>query len=525
MTARRFLPSAMLSPMVLTALMALAAGATLPASAATAAAAATAATTAGANAGTVVTAATPVSAAATNSATATPETAAVKVAAPRTTSAAPPAGDEQTIAPADDNAGDIDPGRNQLLVMLRLPATHYRPDATYGGRYIDDSGSSGRRRRAEVLAQQHGLTVVEGWAMSLLGIDCYVMRYHDNADPARIVEQLSRDPQVEWAQPVAKFEGMAEPTPAAAAKPIPDISSADALYPVQPAARYWHVADLHHYTTGREVRVAVIDSGVDGAHPDLAGQMAVNANFVDNGAPPPEIHGTAVAGIIAARSGNGGIVGVAPKAKLMGLRACWQLPNRSTRCNSFTLSKAINYAILNGAKVINLSLSGPPDRLLDLLLDVALERGISVVGAIDAQATVPTFPASHRGVLAVASQPSVKVSGNFAPVSPAMQLIKTSLAAGRDQPLFAPGNDIPTAAPGGRWSFVSGSSYAAAHVSGMLALLWELEPRASPDQMRRMLQPPEVLNAVNIDACATISRLIMHCSCQCPANLTQRVNP
>jgi subtilisin family serine protease len=444
-------------------------------------------------------------------------------------SAAPPAGDERILPPADDGAHD--PGANQLLVMLRLPATHYRPDATYGGRYMDDSGSGGRRRRADALAQQHGMTVVEGWPMSLLGIDCYVMRYKDKADAARIIEQLSRDPQVEWAQPVASFEGMAGQAPVAAVAPLvpganpaagAGASAADALYPVQPAARYWHVADLHRYTTGREVRVAVIDSGIDGNHPDLLGQLAVNANFVDNGEPPPEIHGTAVAGIIAARSGNGGIVGVAPKARLMGLRACWQLPNQSTRCNSFTLSKAINYAILNGAKVINLSLSGPPDRLLDRLLDVAIARGIGVVGAVDAQAGAPTFPSSHRGVLAVASQPSVKVSGNFAPVSAAALMVKASAAAGLERPLFAPGNDVPTTAPGARWSFVSGSSYAAAHVSGMLALLGELQPGATPAQLRRMLQPPDVLNAVNIDACATISHLIDHCSCGCPTKLSQR---
>ncbi|SEN10729.1 Subtilase family protein [Duganella sp. CF517] len=451
--------------------------------------------------------------------------------------ASPPAGDERILPPADD--GSLDPGANQLLVMLRLPATHYRPDATYGGRYMDDSGSGGRRRRAEALARQHGMTVVEGWAMSLLGIDCYVMRYKDDADAARIIEQLSRDPQVEWAQPVARFEGMAGQAPRGApggdsapassmnsANPVAPTAgspaAADALYPVQPAARYWHVADLHRYTTGREVRVAVIDSGIDGSHPDLHGQLAVNANFVDNGEPPPELHGTAVAGIIAARSGNGGIVGVAPKAKLMGLRACWQLPNQSTRCNSFTLSKAINYAILNGAKVINLSLSGPPDRLLDRLLDVALQRGIGVVGAVDAQAGAPTFPASHRGVLAVASQPSVKVSGNFAPVSAAALMVKTAAAAGLERPLFAPGNDVPTTAPGARWAFVSGSSYAAAHVSGMLALLGELQPGATPAQLRGMLQAPEVLNAVNIDACATISHLIDRCTCGCPAKLTQR---
>ncbi|MYM87484.1 S8 family serine peptidase, partial [Rugamonas sp. FT82W] len=91
-----------------------------------------------------------------------------------------------------------------------------------------------------------------------------------------------------------------------------------------------------------------------------------------------------------------------------------------------------------------------------------------------------------------------------------------------DPALLAPGNDIPTTAPGGRWSFVSGSSYAAAHVSGMLALMAQLQPKATPGQLRRLLQPGDALNAVNIDACATISRLLHHCSCSCTANLTQR---
>ncbi|MDR7048591.1 subtilisin family serine protease [Duganella sp. 3397] len=397
-----------------------------------------------------------------------------------------------------DGAGD--PNQRQLLVMLRLPATHYRPDATYGGRYMDDNGNGARRRRAEALARQHGLTVVEGWAMSLLGIDCYVMQYGDHADPQLLIEQLSRDPQVEWAQSVARFDGMAQVPDSAAA------DAADALYQVQPAARYWHVADLHRYATGREVRVAVIDSGIDGEHPDLAGQLAVNTNFVDAGPPPPELHGTAVAGIIAARSGNGGIVGVAPRAKLMGLRACWQTNNARTRCNSFTLSKALNYAILNNAKIINLSLSGPPDKLLDRLLDVALERGISVVGAVDPQDSGPAFPASHRGVMAVASQPRP----GMAPST------KNSATTG----LLAPGNDIPTTSPGARWAFVNGSSYAAAHVSGMLALLEELRPDASPTQLRTMLQPADMVKTANIDACATISRLIRQCSCTCPVPAT-----
>jgi subtilisin family serine protease len=386
---------------------------------------------------------------------------------------------------------------HQLLVMLRLPASHYRPDASYGGRYMDDSGRNARRRRAEELARQHGLTLMDDWPMPVLGLDCYVMRYPDNQTAEGIIALLAGDPQVEWAQPVARFSGMAqEPTP----PPSPAAAgAADPLYPVQPAARYWHVAELHRFTTGRQIKVAVIDSGIDAAHPDLQGQLDINSNFVDAGPTPAESHGTAVAGIIAARAGNGGMVGVAPQARLMGLRACWQLPDQATRCNSFTLGKAINYAILNGAKVINLSLSGPPDRLLDRLLDVALERGIGVVGAIDARAAGAAFPASHPGVLAVASQGR-----------------RSNGAAGAALPeraLLAPGNDIPATAPGGRWAFVNGSSYAAAHVSGMLALLDELQPDASPAQLRRLLLPVETLNAGNIDACAAISRLVRNCNC------------
>jgi len=406
-----------------------------------------------------------------------------------------------TTATASTTTPSGDGGDHQLLVMLRLPAAHYRPDASYGGSYIDDSGRAARHRRAEALARQHALTLVDDWPMPVLGLDCYVMRYADSDNAERIIDLLSRDPQVEWAQPVARFSGMGDATTAA--------SGADSLYPVQPAARYWHVAELHRYTTGRAIKVAVIDSGVDAVHPDLQGQLADNANFVDAGPAPAESHGTAVAGIIAARAGNGGIVGVAPQARLMGLRACWQLPDLATRCNSFTLAKAINFAILNGAKVINLSLSGPPDRLLDRLLDIALERGIGVVGAVDAQAAGPAFPASHRGVLAVASQPA-----NSATTSAA--------AAATMGALLAPGNDIPAPAPGGRWSFVSGSSYAAAHVSGMLALLDELQPGATPAQLRALLQPT-TLNTGNIDACAAISRLVRNCSCACPAGiLTQR---
>jgi subtilisin family serine protease len=206
-----------------------------------------------------------------------------------------------------------------------------------------------------------------------------------------------------------------------------------------------------------------------------------------------ERHGTGVAGVIAARGEKGaGILGVAPEARLMALRACWQ-PNPAageTVCDSLSLAKALHFAIDNRAEVINLSLSGPPDPLLGRLLDVAESRGITIVGAFDPAAAGGGFPAQHQGVLAVSDQ---------------------LVARPRDGLYSAPGRDIPTTQPGGRWSLVNGSSYAAAHVSGLVALLRQ---RASPPVDGRFLVAAKTGGGA-IDACASLVRVAGPCDCAC----------
>ncbi len=409
-----------------------------------------------------------------------------------------------------DTPGDeaIRATERQVLVMLRLPAPHYRPDANYGGRYVDDGGRSARRRIAAELARRHGLSLLGDWPMPTLGLDCYLMSFPAGDNAEHVAALLSHDPRVEWAQPVALYQGLA-------ATPPPAAGAVAALYPVQPAARDWHVAELHRASTGRDVLVAVLDSGVDRRHPDLAGQIALAEDFVDAqhdaDGDHAEPHGTAVAGIIAARGAGAGIVGIAPAARLMALRACWQPAGAGARCSSFTLGKALNYAILHRAGVINLSLTGPPDRLLDKLLDVALARGISVVGALAAPGQAAGFPAGHPGVIAVAQQ------GNPAGDTPAAA---PRPAAPRDALLLAPGRDIPASAPGGGWRFVSGNSFAAAHVSGMLALLRELRPDADPAQLQRLLHPAPGPTTATIDACATIARAAGACPCSCATAAT-----
>jgi subtilisin family serine protease len=263
----------------------------------------------------------------------------------------------------------------------------------------------------------------------------------------------------------------------------------DPLLPMQPAAREWRLSELHRTATGRGVRVAVIDSQIEQNHPDLVGQVALSENFVGGRPAGPEAHGTAVAGIIAAIADNGiGIAGVAPGARLLALRACWQ-GAAATLCDSLSLAKALDFAIGHAAQVINLSVSGPPDILLGKLLDAAKARRAVVVAAFDPSLPGGGFPASHPGVVAVADE-----SGGRPP-------------AGVQG---APGRDIPATLPGGKWGLVSGSSFAAAEVSGLAALVRERpgEPAA------RVLA---ALPAGGVrDACATLQDDPLGASLACP---------
>jgi subtilisin family serine protease len=150
-------------------------------------------------------------------------------------------------------------------------------------------------------------------------------------------------------------------------------------------------------------------------------------------------HGTAIAGVIAANAGNGqGISGIAPESRLLALKACWQLQEGAdaARCNSFTLAKALASAVELKARIINLSLTGPPDPLLEALALQAMRAGIIIVGPGSA---APAFPGSLRNVLGVARSEDAAVPAGV---------------------LQAPGREVLTLAPGGRYDFFSVSSIA-----------------------------------------------------------------
>jgi hypothetical protein len=249
--------------------------------------------------------------------------------------------------------------------MLRAPPPHFQPNIDYALGYDAQVNRGGRRRIAEELAQRHDLKLVSAWPMPALGVDCFVMEVQSPEAIARTLDEIARDTRVESVQAMNVFHVLEHNDP---------------LYRLQPSAWLWHIAEVHKIATGRNVRVAEVDTGVELDHPDLRGRVAMARDFVGTPAPAGEAHGTAVAGIIAARADDGiGIAGIAPDALLFALRACQQSPNQAiATCTSFSLAKALQFALDQDAQVINLSLGGPRDQLLERLLEAALARHIAI---------------------------------------------------------------------------------------------------------------------------------------------------
>jgi hypothetical protein len=366
----------------------------------------------------------------------------------------------------------------EIMVMVPHPPEHFRPNSNYGGSYGGELARSARERLARRIARQYGMTLVDNYPMPLIGVDCFIMAIAPGRSTDEAIAQVSRDSRVSWSQHVTEFETQGAPS-----------AHNDPLYAAQPAARLWDLAALHRVSTGRGIRIAVVDSAIDVHHPDLAGQVTETRNFVADSNSSGEQHGTSVAGIIAAKADNHlGLAGVAPGARLLGLRACRQMSALKTSCDGFSVAKALYFAIENKADIINLSLAGPGDRLLQQLLKLAMSRGEVVVAAYDPRRADGGFPASLPGVVAVSD---------------------AALAGARRSVYIAPGHDIPTTEPGGRWYLVNGSSFAAAHVSGLVALIRGRNGSAHPALVS------DWTGGGPIDACATVAHTFNNCNCSC----------
>jgi subtilisin family serine protease len=342
------------------------------------------------------------------------------------------------------------------------------------------------------LERTYRLRTVYSWTMVSLGEQCVVFEISRSHSVEEILRRLRADPRVGTAQPIETFDTLSG-----------ESSYNDPYAHLQRSITALTLEKAHRWATGKGVRVAVIDTGVDVDHPDLQGRIARVHNFVERGEQgfTSDVHGTAVAGVIAAATNNEvGIVGVAPQSEILALKACWPKGpgTREAVCDSYTLARAIDFAIAQGAQVLNFSLGGPHDPLLARLIGAALQRGIVVVAA-DAGDDRRSFPATLQGVIGVLGVDQISAAAH---------------PRGSPSELGAPSADILTTVPHGSYDFFSGSSLAAAQVSGVAALLLEREPQLTPAQLADLLRRTSRRHSpAQIDACAALAEVLGQGGC------------
>lgn len=297
----------------------------------------------------------------------------------------------------------------------------------------------------------------------------------DRADGTPVVTKL-RTASPDEAERLAASLSARRGVVAARTQPMSAMAVAqDPLAPQQPNLRVVGAPGAWRWTGGRGVKVAVVDSGVDPHHPDLAGRVTPEIDLVPGGPTDPvtAMHGTRVASLIAAGRNRVGIAGVAPGATILPVTAL----DATGMGDTSTVARAIIAAANAGARVINLSLGGPErDPVLDRAARYARSKGALVVAAAGnslQDGNPPQYPAASPTVVGVGSVDPVGRGSLFS-------------NHGGYLDLAAPGESILGAVPPAGYSRSTGTSFAAPQVSGALALVTAMLPGYRPEQIVRL---------------------------------------
>jgi subtilisin family serine protease len=339
----------------------------------------------------------------------------------------------------------------------------------------------------DALARGHGLRRIESRNFEFLGATIGLFRIVGRKPLDTASREFAQDGKVRSVQP--NFRYVLQDQKAAADEDDPT------RYP-QVKLR---LPQAHALANGADVTVAVIDSGVDLKHPEFAG-VAITPFDVLDGQDGPHVHGTGVAGAIAAHVR---LMGSAPAARILAIRA-FGTSRKEAESSSYILLKALDLAASHGAHVVNMSFAGPKDALIGRGLAALAARGVVMVAAVGnaGPKSPPLYPAADANVIAVSATDAkdrlfaASNRGNYIAVS-------------------APGTDIFLPAPDDKYQMSSGTSFSSAFISGLAALVLQRDPRLKPEQVRSILMktardlgppgPDDQFGAGEADAFAAVS--------------------
>ena len=313
--------------------------------------------------------------------------------------------------------------------------------------------------QADELARRHGLARIGSQTFPLIGATIGLFRVTDRRSVATVSREFAIEASVRSVQPNFRYV-LQE------AKSVPGEGD-----PAQYALPKLRLPEAHVLSRGANVRIAVIDSGIDARHPELAGSIAETFDALGSkeGA---HAHGTGIAGAIVAHAQ---LMGAAPAAKLLAIRAFGQSPN-GAESNSFVILKALDYAAMHGAQIINMSFAGPKDALIERGIAATATRGIAMIAAAGnaGAKSPPLFPAANPNVIAVGA-------------TDAEDRLFAASNRGSYIALAAPGVDIFLPAPDDKYQMTSGTSFSAAFVSGVAALMLARNPALRSEELRAIL--------------------------------------
>lgn len=405
---------------------------------------------------------------------------------------APTTSPQQPAAGGTNRSMRVPPGswlqsRSQRSIVPALDETRFVPDEVLF--------ELAPNIEPEVVLRRYGATLIARQRFDLAGVTIIRAKLEAGRDLRAVLTEMGDDANIAGAQPNFLFElqqdsGAGRPSAATASSdastPAPtqglrltDPATAARgnaavrrILPPQYVVDKLRLGEARKLAQGRNIRVGIIDSGVDMEHPEIRGSVVGYLDAID-GLATPHAHGTSMATAIVA---HGELQGIAPAARLIVARAFGGPQATSANGKSFQILTALDWIVQQRAKVVNLSFAGPQDRLLSKALAGAKERGVITVAAAGngGARSAPLYPGADPSVIAVtATDAEDKVFGDA--------------NRGSYVAVAAPGVDVLTAEPGGRYVFTSGTSIAAAHVTALVALLLEKQPELEAESARRVL--------------------------------------
>jgi len=351
-------------------------------------------------------------------------------------------------------------GGNNNNRRVTLPPTgerRYVPDEI-----ITEFATNTSPQSIDQFARRYNLTRLESQNLPLIGTTIYRWRILGRRSVPSMIGRVGTDGIVASVQPNFIFTVQQQSTGTTVG------TEADEA---QYALASLNIEQAHQIATGKSIVIAIIDSKIDISHPDLTGAVLQGYDALSP-AGDAQLHGTEMAGAIAA---HGKLTGVAPGAELLAVRAFDDTPGES-KGTSGAIYKSLQWAVDNHARIINMSFVGPQDPTLHRLVEAAYRKDIVLIAAAGnaGPKSPPLYPAADPDVIAVTAINSQ--NGLFRMAN------RGSYIA-----VAAPGVEILALAPGGAYETTTGTSVAAAHVSGVVALLLQRNPSLKPAEIRTIL--------------------------------------